>query len=93
MLDKKKIGVCCYGNKVQNKRRMKKSNTMACFKHNLKLIFVAICGKHAKFLSYIYIEALSGILKLLLLKKYVNVKNHSENPNSCKRYSKGDSYC
>lgn len=58
MLDKKKIGFCCYG----NKRRMKKSNTMACFKHNLKLIFVAICGKHAKFLSYIYIEALSGIL-------------------------------
>lgn len=88
MLDKK-IGVCCYGNKVQNKRRMKKSNTTACFKHNLELIFVAICGK----LIYIYIEALSGILKLLLLKKYVNVKNHSENPNSCKRYSKGDSYC
>lgn len=41
---------------------------------------------------YIYIEVLFGILKLLLLKKYVNVKNYLENFNFCKCYSKGDFY-
>lgn len=72
---------------------MKKFNIMVCFKYNLKLIFVVICGKYVKFLLYIYIEVLFGILKLLLLKKYVNVKNYLENFNFCKCYSKGDFYC
>lgn len=72
-----KINTFCYGNKVKDKK-MKitiviLSSENASFKHNLEPFLLLFVGNMPNF-CIIYIQALFTILKLPLLRKYVELR-------------------
>lgn len=73
MLDKKLTLVAMVTRLKIRKNEENHKCKNACFKHNLKLFFVAICEKHAKFLHHIYSSIIQH-LKTAVAKEICGLK-------------------